>query len=472
MKNIYNYALVILLLSLISCVGPKYVEPDTDLSNYEKYYFDIASEYRDSVLNIRWWELFDNPELDSLIATAIRNNKNILMAANRVEQARALLGYTGADRYPFFGYSAGAGRGNFAGMRQPLNNNFYANTFLSWELDFWGKFHAATESAKANLSASQYGLHSIQISIISEVASTYFLMLDLKNRLDISKKTFASRDSALKIIEKRYEYGIIPEIDLHQAQIQLAIAASSIPFYERKLGIATNAMNVLLGRYINDIKLQNELDDIKLDVEIPHGFPSDLLLRRPDILEARELYHKAFKQINVAVAQRFPSINITGLLGGASSDLMNFTAEGFAWNLGTSLVGPIFNFGKNLSRVEIAKAVANEALNFYDNKIFNAFAEVENALLSIETLKRELKERKAQMNAAMNSETLSVLRYNKGISSYLEVLENQRSSFNAQLVYSQVKQELLTAYINLYKALGGGWLSPDEEKESKNKDKK
>ncbi len=470
MKKIYP--LLIFLIILVSCVGPKYIEPSTELNNYKKYNNDTLVINTDSVLNLRWWELFNDNELNGFIAEAIVKNKNILMAANRVEQARAILGYTRADQYPSFGYSAGAARGNFAGMQVPLSNNFYANAFLNWELDFWGKFSAASESAKADLAASEYGLRSIQISVISVVASTYFLMLDLNNRLEIAKKTFASRDSGLAIIEKRFKYGTIPEIDLNQAQIQRAIAASAIPFYERQLGMITNSMNVLLGRHINNIPLKNKLNDIKLNMEIPYGLPSALLLRRPDILEAKELYHKTFKQINVAVAQRFPSINITGLLGGASSDLSSFTAEGLAWNLGSSLMGPIFNFGKNLSRVDIYKAKAQEALNYYDYTILTAFEEVENSLLSIETLKREMKAREAQTIAAINAETLSVLRYNKGVTSYLEVLENQRSSFNAQLGSSEVKQELLSAYITLYKVLGGGWLSQEEETESKNKDKK
>lgn len=470
MKKIH--LLLILLIALVGCVGPKYTEPKTELKDYEQYYYDTLSLNQDTTINLRWWELFNTPELDSLIVEAITNNKNVLMAANRVEQARAMLGYTRADQYPAFGYSAGAGRGNFMGMQTNLADNLYGNVTLNWELDFWGKFRSATESAQAKLASSEMGLRSIQISIISQVASTYFLMLDLKNRLEIAEKTFKSRDSSLKIIEQRFEYGIIPELDLNQAQIQQSIAEGAIPFYKRQLAIVNNAMNVLLGRKIKSIPIKNHLNDLNLDVKIPYGLPSILLLRRPDILTAKEVYHAAFKQINVAVAQRFPAITITGLLGGASTDLTNITSGGLAWNAGSALLGPLFNFNKNISRVDLRKAEAQEALNQYDYTVLKAFEEVENSLITIQTLKQELKSREAQKIAAMNAEMLSNLRYDKGVTSYLEVLESQRASFNAQLGLSEIKRELLSAYIEFYKALGGGWLSPKEESDANSENNK
>jgi len=220
---------------------------------------------------------------------------------------------------------------------------------------------------------------------------------------------------------------------------------------------------VILGKKPQKITTERNLNDIELLVSIPYGLPSSLLLRRPDIMESREAYHAQFKQINVAVAQRLPSISITGMLGGSSTYLGSLTGMGLAWNAGANLLGPLFEFGKNKRRVDLERAKAKEALIRYDNTVLQSFREVENALISIKTLKEEIIAKEEQAIAAINAERLSKLRYDKGVASYLEVLDNQRSSFEAQLGLSQKKSELLNNYIALYKALGGGWLSEEEE---------
>jgi multidrug efflux system outer membrane protein len=220
------------------------------------------------------------------------------------------------------------------------------------------------------------------------------------------------------------------------------------------------------------IPISKKLDSVNLLVDIPTGIPSTLLLRRPDILASREAYHAQFKQINVAVAQRFPSISITGMLGGASTALGSFNTSGLAWNAGASLLGPLFEFNKNKRRVDMQRAKAKEALINYENTINQSFREVEDALITIKTLKEEINARINQQTAAMNAERLSKLRYDKGAASYLEVLDNQRSSFEAQLGLSKTKKELLSSYLNLYKALGGGWLSAEEEEQAKEQVKK
>ncbi|RLD44346.1 MAG: hypothetical protein DRI86_07735 [Bacteroidetes bacterium] len=274
-------------------------------------------------------------------------------------------------------------------------------------------------------------------------------------------------------MDARYKGGIIPEIDLNQAQINQAIAAGSVPFYQRQLALAKNSLAVLLGERPQQIvPIKKKLDSVELLVDIPAGIPSTLLLRRPDILASREAYHAQFKQINVAVAQRFPSISITGMFGGASNTLGAFTASGAAWSAGASLLGPLFEFGKNKRRVDMQRAKAKEALYNYENTINQSFREVEDALISIQTLKLEMTAKESQATAAMNAERLSKMRYDKGAASYLEVLDNQRSSFEAQLGLSKIKREILSSYLNLYKALGGGWLSAEEEEQAKEQAKK
>ncbi len=462
MKKIFP--IVFLILALAGCVGPKYVEPDTKVDDqYSKYKYDTLDNNTDTIINIEWWSLFEDDQLNSLIKIALKENKDILMAAQRVEQARALLGMTNADKYPSFNYSAGATRGNFSGQRIALGNNFYANASLNWEIDFWGKYRAASESARASLAATDYGLRSIQMSLISSVAQTYFLLLDLNKRLEISEKTLASRDSAVMIIQQRYNAGIIPEIDLNQAQINQAIAMGAVPLYKKQIAHTKNILSVLLGRTSLNASFNKDISKVELKNDIPYGLPSQLLERRPDILASQEAYHAQFKQINVAVAQRFPSISITGLLGGASSELSSITTAGLAWNAGAGLLGPVFNFGKNKRRVEVERAKAQEAFYKYESTVLNSFSEVEDALINIQFLKEELKAVQIQATAAMNAERLSKMRYDKGVTSYLEVLDNQRTSFNAQLQLSTTKQQLINSYIELYKALGGGWISKEEE---------
>ncbi len=465
MKKIYGA--IVLLLALGSCVGPKYTEPTNNFEDtYKSYKYDTIATSEDTLINLQWWKFFEDPDLDTLVNHALEYNKDVLMAASRIEQSRAILGMTKADQLPSFNINGVANYGNSGGTS---SNKFSTGIGMSWELIFWGKYRAATEGAKAELASTEYGFRSIQMSLISSVAQSYYVILDLENRLDISKKTLGSRDSALIIIEARYKGGIIPEIDLNQAQINQAIAAGSVPFYERQLALAKNSLAVLIGeRPMEIIPITKKLDSVELLVEIPTGIPSTLLLRRPDIMASREAYHAQFKQINVAVAQRFPSISITGMFGGASNALGALSVSGVAWNAGASLLGPIFEFGKNKRRVDMQRAKAKEALYNYENIVNQSFREVEDALVSIQTLKLEMTAKGAQATAAMNAERLSKMRYDKGVASYLEVLDNQRSSFEAQLGLSQIKRELLSSYLNLYKSLGGGWLSAEEEEASKN----
>jgi len=467
MKKIYGF--VVLLLMLGSCVGPKYAEPKIDLGDsYNQYKYDTLVSNEDTIVNLRWWEFIKEDALDTLIQHALNYNKDVLMAAARIEQSRAIMGMTRADQYPGFNLKGGATTGASGGTN---SHDYNIGIGMNWELVFWGRYRAATEGAKAELLASEYGLRSIQMSIISDVTKNYALVLDLKNRLEISKKTLASRDSAVQIIQARFDGGVVPEIDLNQAQINQAIAKSAVPNYERRLALAENALAVLIGEHpMEIITNDDQLDSMDFELDIPYAVPSTLLLRRPDILASREMYHAAFKQINVAVAQRFPSINISALIGGSSMAIGNFSGAGMAWSAGAGLLGPIFEFGKNKRRVDVARARAKEALYMYENTVNQSFREVEDALVSIETLKREIESKKSEAKAAMNAERLSKFRYDKGVASYLEVLDNQRSSFNAQLGLSSLKRQLIDAYIDLYKALGGGWLSAEEEDQANNSD--
>lgn len=453
------------ILFLTGCmVGPDFQRPVTETPEY--YRFD--EKKAGAVVNLKWWELFNDPVLDSLVATALQNNKDVLVAASRIEEARASLGFTRADTYPRLDVEAGASRGSYAGGRKvDTDNAFFISPTLSWEIDFWGKFRRANEAALAELMASEYSLRTVQISLISEVVGTYFLLLDYHQRLDISRQTFESRMASLEIIEQRFSKGIIPEIDVNQAQIQKEIAAESIPVFERLIAQTENALSILLGRFPGDIQRGNDLHAQVIPPDIPVGLPSSLLKRRPDIVQAEHLLHAQTAQIGVAQALRFPSISLTGIAGFASTELDDLISDGDAWLISGGLFAPIFDFNKNKLRVVIEEERTKQALYVYQNTVLITFREVEDALSEVHTYDDQIGAVERQYAAAKNAAFLSKMRYDKGVTSYLEVLETERQQFSAALDLSATKQEYLNSYVRLYKALGGGWLSKEEMEQAR-----
>lgn len=446
-------------------VGPNFKTERSQIDSTAVYRYDsLQLAMTDSVLNIKWWELFDDPALGNLITIGLKENKDLLIASSRIEQAHAQLGFTKANMLPSIGYSAGALRGNViqGAPTNDVTNLFTGFGTLSWEIDFWGKFRRANEAARAELAATEYGQRTIQIGLISQIATTYYQLLDFQWREYISRKTLELREQSLAIIQSRYDEGIIPEIDLNQAQIQRAIAAAAVPFYQRQVALTQNAMGILLGRNPGPVAVGTELENQHLPPDIPVGIPSMLLERRPDIIQAEYSLHAQTARIGVAVAQLFPSISLTGLLGVASTDISTLTANGLAWNAGAGLLGPLFEFGKNKRRIEIEKFKTEQALYAYERTVITAFQEVEDALVEIHTLKDELQARRDHVAAAQNAQYLSGERYDKGVTSFLELIESQRQAFEAELSLSETTQKLFNGYVKLYKALGGGWLSENE----------
>lgn len=464
--KITKYIFIIVLFAgfFSSCMmGPNFQKPEMEIPN--NYLGDATQA---DTINLKWWEIFDDEVLDTMVLMALEHNLDVKMAATRIEQARAYWGMTKADLWPSLDIQAGAGRGNFgAGMKTASPaNQFYVTPALSWELDFWGKYRRLSESAQADLLASEWGMRTMQMSLIADVTSLYFELLDYQKRLDISEKTVELRYNSLKIIRMRFEEGIVPEIDVNQAEGQWAYAVAAVPTYQRAVAQTQYVLSVLLGQNPRLLLLPNKLYDQQIPEEIPAGLPSDLVQRRPDIAQAEMMLKSQNAQIGAAVAARFPSISLTGILGAASSDLSTLTSGAAAWSIGGTILGPLFNFGKNKRRVEVERKKAEEMLYNYEYTVLNAFKEVEDALVSISTYTRELEAREIHYKAAENAAKLSGLRYDKGVTSYLEVLENERSAFEAELVLTETYQNLLNSYIGLYKALGGGWLSPEEEKKA------
>ncbi len=469
-EKVIGYIVIGLIgsIAMSSCkVGP----------NFEKSKVETAPTFRydsiqsDTVVNLRWWELFNNAELDSLILIGLQENKDVLTAASRVQQAMINVGFTKADQYPGFGVSVQANLGNVVGG-QPLNGDagvYTAGVTMNWEIDFWGKYRRATEAAKANFVASDYSKRTIQVGLITAITQTYFQLLDFKWRLEIAERTVVSRQRGLQIILDKFNGGLVPQIDLDQSQIQLSIAMASVPLYQRQVAQTETTLAVLLGRNPYAIISDNSLNNQDFPADIPPGIPSSILARRPDIQAAENKLHAETANIGVAEAQRFPSISLTGLVGGAATqELSSAATGGFAWSASAGLLSPLINWGKNKKRAEIQREVALQSAYNYENTVIQAFKEVEDALINISTSKLELEARKLQVEAAISARDLSLERYNGGVTSYLEVIENDRSAFDAELQYSQIRQQLLNGYILLYKALGGGWISAEEEQDVTN----
>lgn len=458
-----------ILIALSSCmVGPNFQQVEVGIDSIDTFRFQNAPV--DTVMDVAWQDLFQDTTLIVLIDSALKNNFDAQIAASRIMESRAYLGYTKADMYPSFTYGGNGGLGNTMGgfpSGQGTKASFSANANINWELVFWGKYRRASESAKAELVASEFGYAAIQISLIAEVATSYYTLLDFKNRLEISKQTLETRTESLRIIRERFEKGIVPEIDLNQAQIQQAEAARAIPINERFVAFAENALSTLIGENPREILTQINIEDVAIEITIPVGLPSQLLTRRPDILESEQLVVAQNARIGVAQAMRFPSISLTGLIGIASADLSAFNAsDALIGSVGAGLFGPIFQFGKNKRRVEIERERTEQTKLAYQKVVVYAFRETEDALINIRTLEQELVFVKVQVESSKNAAKLSKERYDGGVTSYLEVLEADRTLFNIELYHSDLLQRRMSAYVNLYKTLGGGWTTNVSEEET------
>jgi multidrug efflux system outer membrane protein len=448
--------LVAILAGAPGCaVGPDFKAPV--VKTPDDYHSETAPVDK---VNLKWWRLFDDPILFEIVHTALLYNRDVKIAAARIEQARAALGFTRADMWPKLGLQGGATVGNSqVGQKTGSTDyNLYIAPTLSWELDFWGKFRRANESAKADMMATEFAARTVQLGLISEVVITYYTLLDYHQRLAVSRETVESRSQSLEIIQQRFNYGTVPEIDLNQAQIQYEIAAAAIPEFERLIAKTEYALSLLVGKLPRAFTTGVPLENQPLPPEVPVGIPSAVLERRPDLAESLFQLQAQNARIGVATAMLFPSISINGLAGGATGSL----SGGFIWSTGASLLGPLFEFKKNIRRIEVEKAKTKEALYRYENTVLTAFKEVEDALVEIRTYKVQAQSIQNKRDAAKNANELSKERYDKGVTSFLEVLDTERTLFNVELELAGLKREIFNSYVRLYKALGGGWLTKEE----------
>ena len=378
-------------------------------------------------------------------------------------EAQYNVGYKKADMFPQFGYQGSAAILNKTNSEASesgtlLRENYMGYGTVSWELDFWGKYRHATRAARAQLLATEDARKVVTTSLVAQVASLYFQLRGLDQQLVIARRTLELRKASTKLITERFTGGEVAELDKFQAQSQEAITAALVPSLERQVAQTENALSVLLGRNPGPVERGLENTSQVFPLPIPEGIPSQLLARRPDVRQAENLWVAQNEQIGVAQAMRFPSISLTGLLGAASQDLTNITESGSVISYATgSIAGPLFHFGKNRRRVQMERERTEKARLQYEKAVLNAFAEVENALISTDTYRREYEARSFQAMASGGAAMLSRERYDAGYTNYLELLENERTELDAQILAAQALQMHLQSTVQLYKALGGGW---------------
>ena len=409
----------------------------------------------------KWLEVFQDPQLQELIRTALKQNYDIRIAAARIMEARAQLGITRADQLPTV--SAGAIGLNDRFPKTKLTPETETNfngvgASMVWELDFWGKYRRATEAARANLLATEWARRTVINSLVSDVAAAYFQLRAYDLQLEIARRTLDSRQESLQLTRTLSDGGAATMLDVRQAEQLVATAAESLPSLERQIQQEENFLSTLLGRNPGPIARGMKLTEQPHAPEVPAGLPSSLLERRPDIRAAEAELMAANAQIGVARAAYFPQISLTADSGFLSSALTSlFTGPAGFWNFGGALTQPIFAGGRIRSGVKLSEARKEEMLLTYQRTIQQAFRGVSDSLVEYQK-DREFRERQQELVlAAQDAAQLSEMRYRGGATSYLEVLTNETNSFNAELGLAQAQLNELLGLVAIYRNLGGGW---------------
>jgi multidrug efflux system outer membrane protein len=368
--------------------GPDYERPELDVP--ENYIQPV--EQGQSFANTPWWEWFQDAQLQALIRIALEENQDLGIAAARIEEFRAVLGVTRADQFPSVDITATGAQtegsdnvfpGNLPGFSDEKVENYRLSADVFFELDLFGRLRRSTEAARAQLLATEEAQRSITISLVASVASTYMLLRDLDAQLEIARRTQLTRTDSLSIIQARFDKGTVPKLDVNQAEIELAVADAAIAVAQRAVAQTENALSVLLGRNPGPVLRGLPLQQQVMPPDIPAGLPSELLQRRPDVLSSEALLAAQTARIGVAQAARWPSLSLTGALGFESADLSTLTDSGSDfWSAGVGIFAPVFNAGRNKSRVEIEKARTEQALLSYEQTVQRAFREVEDALVA------------------------------------------------------------------------------------------
>ncbi len=443
-------------------VGPNYHRPAVQtptayrhLSENPPVQAQVAS-YAD----LPWWQVFQDPQLQELIRTALKQNYDLQIATERINAARAQVAVTRSSLFPQV-----QGNGNFTGGKentfQTTSNFLTLTTDAAFQLDFFGRLRRATEASRAQLLATEDARQMVVLTLVSDVASDYFALLTLDLQLLITRDTIKTQEDAVKLTEHRLEHGVATKLDVLQAKQVLNTANAQVPELQRQIGQEEDALSILVGDYPHGVTRGLPLVSQQLPPEVPAGLPSSLLARRPDISQAEQNLISANAQIGVAKAQFFPQISLTGSGGGAFGRSSSFSglmsSQLGIWSYGAQVSQPIFTGGALKGNLRSAESQRQQALISYKQAIQLAFRDVSDALIAYQKYYEVRKAQQETVQDLSDSVDTSLKRYRGGITTYLEVLDNQRSLFSAQLTLAQDRGNEFQSLVQLYKALGGGW---------------
>lgn len=464
-----GFWVILLLIVVSSCFRPHYQRQYVDIPESWRIETDEAS----TLCNFRWWEQFNDPVLDELILTALYNNQDLQAAISRVFEFYARLGVTCSKFYPqVYGqyiYTRtkssiavpliGSQSTDMIPSIQRINNDFLGFFNTTWELDFWGRIYSASAAAYADLLSEEEARRAVVLTVVTSVANAYIALRQLDEQLKISIDTLNSREESVKLAKSRFHLGETSELEVKQAEAELEIAAIRKLEFERAIPIQENLLSILVGENPQTIERGKTLDQFSYLIEIPAGLPSELLERRPDILEAEDKLVAANARVTEARALFFPQFTLTGMYGSDSDELRTFlTSPAAMWQYGISMVQTIFDAGKLVYNLDETIAFRNELLYNYRETILNAFREVNDALVENVMDEKIVKEHEIQVEVLGEYLHLATLRYEEGEVDYLNVLDAERSLFSAQLDLVTAQADRFSAIVQLYGALGGGWV--------------
>jgi outer membrane protein, multidrug efflux system len=461
MRRFLAIATVALLTGCM--IGPDYRRPAVDAP--QSFRFE-EKEARDTA-NTDWWKAFEDPVLDTLVLEALANNKTIKIAAANIDQAAGVLMQTRAPLFPQAQYSGSATRTRLSRLNAtpvPVTvpnpqTSLQLLAGASWEIDLWGRIRRLSEAAEASFFASQEARRGVILSLVASVSSSYMQLRGLDDQLEIARRTLGNYAESVRLFELQFAHGQVSKMTVEQARSQYETAAAAIPQIESQIAQTEHGLCLLLARNPGPIERGKPISELAVPA-VPAGLPSQLLERRPDLAQAEQELIAANAQIGAARALYFPTISLTAALGAQSAELSDlFKGPARVWSYAGSFTGPIFTAGAIRGQVKQTEAAREAALQSYENAILSAFSDVENALVSHRKIGDQMSAEERLVTSLKDYDRLAWLQYHGGYTPYLTVLNAESQLFQAELNYSQVRTSALVALINIYKAMGGGWVN-------------
>jgi multidrug efflux system outer membrane protein len=453
-------ALLVALACATACVlGPDYRRPDVPVPGSHRG--QLPPSVAASLADRPWWEFFQDDALKSLIDEALDNNSDVRVAAWRVEEYRARAGIVRADLFPQLQYQGQIAHGRQSDFvsgktNSPTGSILDVNLGLSWEIDLWGRVRRLSESALAQYLATEEARRGVLVTVLSQVAQSYFQLRELDERLEIARRTTEAFQGTFDLFNRQLSGGVASALEVSRAEAALGTAAAAIPDLERQIVAQENLLSFLVGRNPSPIPRGAALTEQPIPPEVPAGLPSALLERRPDVRQAEQQLIAANANVGAAIASYFPAISLTAAFGGVSPEVSTLFSSGKNWSIAANLAGPLFQGGRLRSQYRVNRAVFEETAAQYDAAVRNAFSEVSTALVAQQKLAEVERQQSRTVAAYREAVRLANIRYLAGLSSYVEVLDAQQQLFPAEIALAQTRSARLTNLVVLYRALGGG----------------